>query len=395
MVKKITILALHLGYGGIERAIASLSNSLIEDYEIEIISTYKLYDKPVMDFNSKIKITYLIESNLAKRVEEYKILLKQFHLIKLVKILYHDYKFNIIRLINDTYKSIKTVINKKKKMINYIKDCSSDIIISTRDIYNLWLSKYGNKESLKLGWEHNHHNDDGKYIKKIVTSVQGLDYLVLVSKELTEFYQEQLKNSTCKCVYIPNSIDEIPENTSPLKNKNIISVGRLSKEKGYLDLIDVYKIVTEHFPDWTLNIIGDGVERKAIEEKIKQLDLEEKVILHGYQKRDYINEVLKKSSLYVMGSYTESFGIVLLEAFSYGIPAIAFTSARGANEIISNNWDGYLVENRDKVKMAKKICEVIGNYNRRFIMGNNASKKAEKFKTENIKEIWTNILEKR
>lgn len=377
-MKKLTILALHLGYGGIERAISMLANSLADKYDITIVSTYKLYDEPPFILDKRIKIDYLIEDMIPNKNE----------FINSLKSL----KF--INTFKEGIKSIKILKQKKEKMINYIKNCKSDIMISTRDIHNEWLGKYGNENIIKIGWEHNHHNNNKKYINKVVNSVKKLDYFVLVSNELTSFYTEQLKNSNCKCVHIPNTIDYIPNKKSLLKEENIVSVGRLSKEKGYLDLIDVYKIVQSKYPNWKLNIIGDGTERKAIEEKIKKYNLEESIILHGFQNRDYINDVLSKSSLYVMSSHTESFGIVLLEAYAYGIPAVSFTSAQGACEIITDNWDGYLVKNRDKEQMAKRICELISNYNRRFIMGKNASKKAEEYSTDKIKNKWIEMMEK-
>ena len=377
-MKKITILALHLGYGGIERAISMLANSLISTYEVTIVSTYKLYDEPPFALDDKIQVKYLIEDMIPNRTEFYSALKK----------------LRIINVLKEARKGYNILKQKKKRMIEYIKSCNSDIIISTRDIHNEWLSKYGSNTSLKIGWEHNHHNGNQKYIKKIVTSVQGLDYFVLVSKELTEFYKEKLKDSRCKCVYIPNSIDYIPEKKSILKNKNIVSIGRLSKEKGYEDLIEVYNIVHSKYPDWVLNIIGDGVEREKIEYKIKKYGLEKNIILHGYQNRDYINEVLRKSSIYVMSSHTESFGIVILEAYSFGIPAVAFKSAQGACEIITDNWDGYLIKDRNKEQMAKRICELIANYNRRFIMGKNASKKTEQYNVNIVKEKWIEMMEK-
>ena len=59
-MKKITFLVLHLGYGGIENAIATLANLLSKDYDVEIISTYKLYSEPVFKINDKVKINYLM-----------------------------------------------------------------------------------------------------------------------------------------------------------------------------------------------------------------------------------------------------------------------------------------------------------------------------------------------
>ena len=372
-MKKITILALHLGYGGIERCISTLANTLISNYEIEIISTYKLYDEPAFNIDNKVKIKYLMDEKPNR--DEIKKALKQ---------------FKIITLIKEVIKSIKILQKKKNLMIEAIKNCDSDVIISTRDIHNLWLSQYGSKNSIKIGWEHNYHNNNQKYINKIVKSVEGLDYFVLVSNELRDFYQNLTKT---KCIYIPNSLDYYPNRVSELDNHNLVSVGRLSKEKGYIDLIDVMKLVTSIYPDATLNIIGDGPERDNIENKIKENMLSDNIKLHGFRDKEYINSILSKSSVYVMPSYTESFGIVLLEAFSFGIPCVSFENS-GANEIISNNWDGYLIEDRDKEKMAKKICELLSNQNRRIIMGANGVKKAQEYSVENTRDKWLKIIEK-
>lgn len=54
-MKKVTILALHLGYGGIENAVATLANLLCEKYEVEILSVYRLYNEPVFDIDERVK----------------------------------------------------------------------------------------------------------------------------------------------------------------------------------------------------------------------------------------------------------------------------------------------------------------------------------------------------
>lgn len=378
-MKKITILALHLGYGGIERCISNLANSLANDYEINIISTYKLYNQPGFKIDKKVKIDYLIE-DLKPNRQELKSSLKHFQWITFIKELKKS--FTILKL-------------KKKLMIQAIQDCNSDIMISTRDIHNLWLSKYGKKEVLKIGWEHNHHHGNKKYIHKLVKSVYGLDYFVLVSKDLTQFYTSKLKNYSVECVYIPNSIDFFPKEKAKLETENLVSIGRLSKEKGYLDLIDVFKDIHQKYPNAKLNIIGDGPERSKIEKKIQDFHLANSIILHGFQERDYMNKILQESSVYLMTSYTESFGLVLIEAFSHGLPCVAYSSAEGASEIISDNWDGYLIQDRNQEKMVKRICELLANRNRRLVMGSNGVKKAKEFTTEKTKEKWLEILNRK
>lgn len=378
-MKRITILALHLGYGGIENCISNLANSLVDDYEVNIVSTYKLYEKPVFKLNDKIKIKYLM-TDLKPNKQELKQSLK---------------KLKLITFFKELKKSLKILKLKKNLMIEVIKNCDSDVIISTRDIHNNWLSKYGRDKTLKIGWEHNHHHNNKRYINKVTKSVLGLDYFVLVSKDLTKFYSEKLKDKKVKCVYIPNSINFFPQEKAKLETENLISIGRLSHEKGYLDLIDIFKELHQKYPDSKLNIIGDGPDRKKIEKKIRDNKLEDYIILHGFQEKEYINKYLEKSSVYIMTSYTESFGLVLLEAFAYGVPCVAYSSAEGANEIISDNWDGYLIKDRDENKMVKRICELLSNRNRRLIMGANGIKKAQEFNTQKTKQKWIEIINRK
>ena len=370
-MKKVTILALHLGYGGIERAITDLANGLVLNYGVEIVSTYKVYDKPVNRLDRRVKVKYLTELKPNKR--EFRSALKKFKLISAFK---------------EGIKSIKILRLKKDLMINFIKNCDSDVIISTRDIHNKWLGEYARDGVLKIGWEHNHHHGNEKYVRRIIESCKNLDYFVLVSKDLANFYKGKVNP---KCVYIPNLVSKA-DITSDLKSLNLVSVGRLSKEKGFVDLVDVFALIHMVYPDWKLNIIGDGEEKDKILSKIHKYGLDDSVIMHGFLDKDEVGKVLAKSSIYLMSSFTESFGIVLLEAFSYGVPCVAFDSAEGANEIISNNWDGYLIKDRDIDEMAKRVCNLIGNYNRRFIMGQNAIKKANKYSLEGVREKWIKII---
>ncbi len=395
-MKKITILCLHLGYGGIEKAISSLANLFCDTYDITIVSTYKLYDKPAFVLDKNIKVEYLICDDLAKRVENYKVQFLKLHWLKLWKSLFHDYfkKGKYIQFFKDGIRGLFTYKRRKEVMASYIKNCHSDIIISTRDFHNLLLSKYGNKECYKIGWEHNHHNDNSKYIHKVVHSAKNLDALVLVSKELFKFYKEKLEKNKVKCYYIPNFIDYIPQKKSDVQKNRIVTVGRLSPEKGHLDLIDVVRILSTKTQDFHLDIVGSGTEREKIEEKIKEYHLQDYITMHGFLNKLEMKPILEEASVFVLPSYTESFGLVILEAFAYGIPSVAFDSAQGASEIIENGWDGYLIKNRDKEQMAKRILELLKSYNRRVVMGNNACKKAKQYTDKVVKKDWDDLFER-
>jgi glycosyltransferase involved in cell wall biosynthesis len=378
-MKKISILALHLGYGGIEKSIVALANALAPTYQVEIVCSYKLYEEPVFKLDERVKVIYLLP-DLKPNREDFK------------SALHH---FKIIDIFKEGFKGTKTLYLRRKTMINYIKTTKANVVIATRDIFDNWLGEYGSSKITKIGWEHNHYHNDMKYADSITRAAWKLDYLVLVSKSLQEFYQHSLMKSHCRCFYIPNIIDSIPHFIAPLAEKRLVSVGRLSPEKGYMDLLKIYYLISKDYPDWVLDIVGDGTERPFLEDFIKSHNLESKVTLHGFQSKEYIDNILNKSSIYVMTSFTESFGIVLLEAMSHGLPCIAFSSAEGARELISSGKNGYLINNRSYVAIIKKIEDLMNDQKERQRIGLEARKDIKKYTPDNVKKYWYRLIEKK
>ena len=375
-MKKISILSLHLGYGGIEKSVCALANLLSTKYEVEIACSYKLYEKPVFDLNDNVKVKYL--TDVVPNREELNEALK---------------RKKIFTIIRELGKSINILRLRRTTMINYIKNTNSDVIIATRDIFDDWLGEYGKSSVLKIGWEHNHYHDNLKYAGEVTRASSKLDYLVLVSKNLEVFYKKELKKTKCRCVFIPNIVDSIPEKVAPLKEERLISVGRLSPEKGFSDLLIIYKKLLKKHPRWCLDIIGDGPERKVLEEYIKDNNLEKKVILHGFQNKNYIDKLLNKSSIYLMSSYTESFGIVLIEAMSHGLPCVAFSSAEGARELIDSGRNGYLIKNRNFDAYVKKVEDLMNDIEIRKKIGKEGRISIKKYSGEEVIKYWYNLIE--
>ena len=376
-MKKITFLALHLNYGGIEKCLSDVCNLLCNDYEIEILSTYKLQDKPIYYFNDKIKITYL--TNVKPNREKIKYKLKH---------------FKIFSLIIESFISIKVLYLKRHTMIKALKNNNSDTIISTRDYFNKLLGKYS-KCKYKIGWEHNHHNNSHKYINNFINSCKNLNKVILVSRELKDYYTNifKEKNINCECVYIPNFVNNSNARTN-LNNKNIISVGRLEKEKGFEDLIDVFNIIHDKDKEIKLNIVGTGSLYSILQKKIKDLHLQDNIKLLGFKNIDEINELYSNSSIYLMTSLTESFGLVLVEAMVVGVVPIAFDSARGALEIIENGKNGYLIKNRSKEEMANLVIDLLKDRDTLKTISNNALGIINKYNSDNSYRLWKDLLER-
>lgn len=377
-MKKVSILSLHLGYGGIEKSVAALANMLCERYEVEIACSYKLLEKSAFPIDERVKIIYL--TDVVPNKDKFQLAVK---------------KKAIFDIFREGFYAIKVLSKRKKSMVNYIKSCDSEVIIATRDIFDEWLGEYGSTKALKIGWEHNHYHGNLKYADNVVRSNKKLDKLVLVSESLRKFYSQELRSSLCECVYIPNVIESMPKRTASLDSKRLISVGRLSLEKGFMDLLKIFTFIHKDYPEWHLDIIGDGAEKNKLQEFIKEHKLEDAVTLHGFRDKEYIDKMLHDSSIFLLTSYTESFGIVLIEAMSHGVPCIAFDSAEGARELIDSGYNGYLIKNRSYKAFLKKVSDLIDSKDERKRIGKVARGSVKQYTCDIVKNRWFDLIEKK
>ena len=152
-------------------------------------------------------------------------------------------------------------------------------------------------------------------------------------------------------------------------------------------------MISHDYPDWCHDIVGDGDERERLEKYIYDNNLSNKVKLHGFRDKDYIYSLLSKSSIYLMTSYTESFGIVLLEAMSCSVPCIAFSSAEGANEIITSGKDGYLIKNRNFSAYIKKCEDLMNDREKRIKIGMEGRKTIVKYSPEVVSKKWLDLID--
>lgn len=373
-VKSIDFLLLHLGYGGIETATINSANALCKKYTIRIISFYKLDRNQTNKLNDNIKVIYLY--NGSPNREEFK---KQF------------YNHNVIGILKEGLKACSILIKKKILVIKYLRETNSDAIVSTRVEFSVLLSRYGRFNTLKIAQEHHYHNNDRKYIKKLKTKYNRIDYLCALTTTLEKDYKKFLRNNNyTKIVLLPNMLVEIPKEKSSLKNNNIVTVSRLDLGKKNDDIIKAFSKVQDK--ESKLYIIGDGNEYNNLVSLIKELNLENRIIMTGYLNHQEIERYLLDSSLFLMASVTEGLPMVLLEAMSYGIPCIAYETASGVNDVIDNDINGYIVKNRNEKEYIERINLIISDDNKRRKMGKEAQKKANTFYKNEILKIWNKIL---
>ncbi len=215
-------------------------------------------------------------------------------------------------------------------------------------------------------------------------------------KKLTKFvvlsHEDKLKWTELDNVYvIHNPLSFFPEKVSDCNRPQVIAAGRYVAQKGFDILINSWSLVIKRHPEWILRIFGDGLMKKEMNELITALNLSESCILEPSVPN--IADKFIDSSIFVLSSRYEGFGMVITEAMACGVPAVSFACPCGPKDIISDGIDGLLVECENGVELADKICYLIENIETRKEMGKQARINVERFQMENIANQWKELFE--
>jgi glycosyltransferase involved in cell wall biosynthesis len=195
---------------------------------------------------------------------------------------------------------------------------------------------------------------------------------------------------TSKLSYIPNPVIIPSRCATPENSSTILNVARLSGHKRQLDIIEALSQFKESNSEWTLNILGEGDERKRLLKAIEEKDLEGRVFLPGFVEE--ISKYYASAAIFVMPSQYEGTPNALLEAMSYAIPAIVSDSLPGAMELIENHKTGLIYKSGNVEDLADNLNLLMSNSNLRKSLGKAAREHVKRYSPENVLAIWDELL---
>jgi glycosyltransferase involved in cell wall biosynthesis len=366
--------SLHL-VGGMEKVL-SMKASYFADimgYDVTIILTDGKDKSPFFPLSPKVKIVNL-DLNY-ENIRLYPIYLK---------LLIYSYKQFLYR----------------KRLTSVLKTITPDITVSMlrREINFITKIKDGSKKIGELQFNKQNYRDFNTkgeqkgikgffarlWIKQLIDNLRRVDRFVVLSYEDKEKWTE-LDNVSV----IYNPIEKIPESYSDCTSKRVIAAGRFVSQKGFDMLLDSWKIVSEKHPDWTLSVYGSG-EKSPYYKQIKKNGIEKSCTLHDAVLD--LNDKFTESSIFAFSSRFEGFGMVITEAMSCGLPAVAFACPCGPKDIITNDLDGILVKPQDIKALADRICYLIENEDIRKAMGERARERSKQFTIEILAKEWDTLF---
>lgn len=361
--------------GGMERVLTTKANYLADklNYNVNIIITDDKGSKPYFPISDKINIIQL-DVNI-DNLWQYPIWKRLYLYQKKMR----DYK----RKLNICLNSLKPdiTISLLRREINFL----CDIKDGSAKVGEIHFGRYKYREAnFKFLPSFANKWITYKWMSQLERKIKKLDRFIVLTHEDATYWENQ---NNLMVIPNPIAIEGCPIND--YSQKQAIAVGRYTYQKGFDLLIKAWQIVYQKHPDWKLNIYGGG-EKEVYQKQIDELRLHDVIICNGPIIN--ISDRYHKSSIFVLSSRYEGFGLVLAEAMTMGLASIAFACPCGPKDIITDGDNGMLCENGNIQELASKICQLIEDEQLRKKIGQNAAISIQRYSLDNIMHQWDDLF---
>ena len=292
----------------------------------------------------------------------------------------------------------------RKALRSTVEDFKPDVVVLASDWQTLMGAVVKSVNPIPVIAEF--HNTYAHIMRKVESSENWL------RKVVTQFYYRQTISNLRKCLklvvlteidaqnwrrhfdkvcVIPNPVTQYPEviDDIPKDNGRIIFVGRFNHEKRIDRLITAFSMIADRYPDWHVDIFGDGNEKENLLRQIDECGLVNRVVIHEPTKAIY--DEYKRSEMLVLCSEHEASPLVLVEAMACGVPCVSLDCPTGPRAIIKDGETGLLAKDGDVNDLASKIEWLITHQAERNEMGRKARVFAASRKQDVVMGQWEKL----
>jgi glycosyltransferase involved in cell wall biosynthesis len=182
----------------------------------------------------------------------------------------------------------------------------------------------------------------------------------------------------------------IPGSFIKKERRLLLAAGRLTTEKCFDELIQVFSKLVVNHTEWDLVIVGEGQLRAALEQQIEQSGLQNRVFLPG--RAGNIGDWYERADLFVLSSRFEGFPNCIIEAMAYGLPVVSFDCDTGPRDIIRDQIDGILVQRGDLTDLAKALNHLMSDDLLRKKYAERAIEVRERFSISEVTGKWEKLF---
>ncbi|MCB5164649.1 stealth conserved region 3 domain-containing protein [Streptomyces bambusae] len=370
--------------GGTEMAAYTQANHLGARHDVEVLSVFKTRPEPFFTEGRKVKRRYLIDQTgpVARPTRS----------SPLDDVACRTLGSLPSEIVNPSWESAFNRLS-DIEMTAALGSLDSDVLVTTTPALMAAAVELAPARVVTVHQEHRASQLRGTSGDPLLVNAPRIDALVSLTGRTRDWFAESLRDSAPELAVIPNALPDGYRPRSDLEGKRIVLAARLTPEKQVDHAIHAFHLVCADFPDWTLRIFGDGPQQVRLRQLVEGLELQSRVELMG--STDRMDEEWAKAALCLLPSRNEAFGLVLVEAFAAGVPAIAYDVVTGPAEIIRHGVDGLLVPAGDVESLAQATARLMGDDDRRRAFGRAArAGVAERFSGEKITAQWEGLFER-
>lgn len=342
--------------GGVARVLSLKSNYLIENYgyDVSFVTVNNAGKSFFYNFNPKISVTDLALSGF-----------------KFFKILRY-------------YTKLKKVIKKEKPDVIVVCDFGWKGFC-----FNLFLKT---KIPVVFELHGSRFNETRSGYSKVSIHLRSMlrKALLKTFHNIVFLSEESRKEWGLAGFCIPNPLSGESHQTSHLENHKAITIARHSYEKGIDRLLPIWAKAIEKYPNWILEIYGEGIYFEQNVQQAKELNLDKNLFF--YKPIKEINEKYRSSSLALMTSRQEGFPMFLLESMDYGLPVVAYDCPIGPKSLVVHQHNGFLIPDGDEAAFLETLLQLMSDVNLRKEIGGKAKKTVERYGIEKVVPIWNEII---
>lgn len=372
------ILIIHRSYalvGGAERVIIDKANYLAnEGHEIMLVS----YEQ------GRHPLPYMLHTSVCYRdldcrfftLSKYSLPLHIYHYFRLKK------KFEVVmrQTVRDFNPNVVVLASDWQMLSGVLVDAVNPVpvVAEFHNAYDHVMRKVGASENRIKGLLTKY------YYKQTLKNLRKCAQLVVLTNGDAKCWRNHFDNVSVipnPVTLYPDVIDDVPKDFG-----RIIFVGRFNHEKRIDRLITAFSMIANKFPEWHVDIFGDGNEKDKLLHQISDMKLEKRVVIHEPTKAIY--DEYKRSEMLVLCSEHEASPLVLVEAMACGVPCVSLDCPNGPREIINDGVNGLLAKDGDVEDLSSKMEWLITHESERNEMGKRAREFASTRRQSIVMKKW-------
>ncbi len=375
------IMIIHRSYalvGGAERVITDKANYLAREGHQLMLVSYEQGLHP-LPYELHPSVQYKDLDCRFFTLSKYSMPMHLYHFFRLKR----KFRKNMQSVASDFNPDVVVLASDWQTLVGSVIDAVSPIpvIAEFHNTYDYVMRKVGTSE----GWLKTRMTQ--LLFKHTLNGLKRCAKLVVLTESDARCWRQHFNNVTVipnPVTLYPDVIDDIPKDRG-----RIIFVGRFNHEKRIDRLITAFSMIADKYPDWHVDIFGEGNDKQDLLHQIKEMKLDGRVIIH--EPTNAIYDEYKRSEMLVLCSEHEAYSLVLVEAMSCGVPCVSLDCPNGPREIIKDGETGLLAKNGDVEDLSSKIEWMITHENERKIMGYKARDFAATRRLPDVMAMWQEI----